>query len=164
MLRALAFALIIAAGACSAVDDFSRFKFAGDGGTTVVVDMRVVSDGSSAPGPDMTTVVTPPGFGEVCTVDCATGFTCFQIPNSGSNGNKTTVNICSRSCSSGNVTACTALDATCVTVENMTLCMPNCTASKVCRSDLTCCSNKMPNPPIVGDGQCAPPNSDFCGG
>ena len=159
-MRALAFALIFAAGACSAVDDFSRFHFSGDGaagGGGQDLAVGDLSGGHVDAGPilgsDMTTL---PGFGESCTSDCSGGLTCYPLPNGG-NG-KTTTNVCSKMCMVAAVGSCPA-GATCITVENTTLCMPNCDLTKACRSDLTCCAN-MKTSPV---GVCAPPMTDFCG-
>ena len=158
-MRALAFALIIAAGACSAVDDFTRFHFGSDGGDIAAHDLALVSpvdagqvDAAPAgPGPDL--AQTLPTFGDPCDTDCASPYSCSHL------GAKDTMGICSRSCTTANAGACTALGASCVTVEGTTLCMPNCGLTQTCRSDLTCCAN-MKESPI---GVCAPAMTDFCG-
>ena len=164
-MKMLAFALIIAAGACSAVDDFSRFHFGNDlggignggGGGSVAADLSLdkadAGKGDAAPpnGPDL--AQTLPSFGEPCGTDCAAPYTCFHL------GAKDTMGICSRSCVTTNTTACTDLNASCVTVEGTTLCMPNCGLTQTCRSDLACCANMKTS--LVG--VCAPPMTDFCG-
>lgn len=175
-MRALAFVLVVAAGACSAVDDFSRFKFdggdpaaggggtaggggvaagggggtAGGGGATGGADLAVAHDA----GPDLAVML--PGYGAPCSGDCAPPYSCFHL------GNKDITGICSRTCSTSGSSACAGVDATCVTVEGQTLCMPNCNAlGKTCRSDLTCCANGKPT--TLTPGQCAPASTDFCG-
>ena len=163
-MRMLAFAFIFAAGACSAVDDFSRFHFggpSGDGGGVVAHDLAVSTGGMDAgkvvdlapppAGADMTGPL--PGFGDPCDMDCASPYTCSHL------GNKDTMGICSRSCTTANNSVCLALGASCVTVEGTTLCMPNCGLTQTCRSDLTCCANSKPS----AIGQCAPAMTDFCG-
>jgi hypothetical protein len=161
-MRTLAFAFIIAAGACSAVDDFSRFHFGSDGGgITPANDLAVSVGGGMDAGspPDLTPPPAGsdlagalPGFGDPCDVDCASPYTCSHL------GSKDTMGICSRSCTTTN-NVCAALGASCVTVEGTTLCMPNCGLTQTCRSDLTCCANKQTS--LVG--QCAPLMTDFCG-
>lgn len=171
-MRGLAFVLIVAAGACSAVDDFSRFKFdsggagggtaaggggggtAGGGGTTGGADLAVARD-AGGNGPDLAGPL--PGYGAPCVDECAAPNSCFHLGSKDPNG------ICTRTCSTSNSTACSGVDATCVTVEGMTLCMPNCNAlaNKSCRSDLTCCANGKPT--TLTAGQCAPADTDFCG-
>lgn len=164
MMRLLAFALIVVAGACSAVDDFSRFHFGNDGGNgsgggggIVANDLSVgKSDGGPADaappsGPDIAQPL--PTFGDPCGTDCVAPYTCYHL------GAKDTMGICSRTCVTTNTTACLDLGASCVTVEGTTLCMPNCGLTQPCRSDLACCANMKTS----AIGVCAPPMTDFCG-
>jgi hypothetical protein len=147
-MRSLAFASLLfaaALGACSAVDNFDKFKFVDDGGT----------------GGDMTG--QPPGFGQPCTDQCQTAvasrpLTCLKTIN----GETIPGGMCTRQCSPGTAIACSEYpDAVCTHIESMDLCLPRCDASlgRGCRTGLACCDNRH----IVSlAGACAPPNTDLC--
>ncbi|MDB4968551.1 MAG: hypothetical protein JWN44_4240 [Myxococcales bacterium] len=139
--------LILAAlfGACSAVDNFDKFKFVDDGGTT---------------GVDM----SPPGFGDVCAgqcqvvnpqrpLSCFTAFGSRTIPGG----------MCTRTCTLGSgLLACNDYpDSTCVHVEGMDVCLPRCdpSQSRNCRTGLSCCAN---NNVVSNAGACAPATTDLC--
>ena len=159
-MRGLAFAsLLLAAlapGGCSAIDDFSKFKFADDLGVGMGGDMAVGAADMAA-AVDMTPVSGAPGFGDPCTTVCAVGLTCFKefggkAPAPGG--------ICTRSCA---LTDCTGLaNATCVSLNNLQVCMPRCNPSQnqSCRPSYLCCDG---NSQTTGMGACSPPNTDFCG-
>jgi hypothetical protein len=144
----------LALGACSAVDDFSKFKFQDDAGAAVTGDMAGGGDLASV---DMTPVGTVPGFGQPCTTVCAVGLTCAKefggkAPAPGG--------ICTRSCA---VMTCSDLpNATCVSLNNIEVCMPRCNPSQnqSCRPSYLCCDG---NSQTTGMGACSPPNTDFCG-
>jgi hypothetical protein len=145
--RSLAFASLIviaALAACSAVDDFTRFKFVEDGGS------RAHDDLAGSP---------LPGFGDSCSSACDSNLlhplSCFQDFN----GKTAPGGICTRQCSSA--AACADLpDAVCVTVENIAVCLPRCDlfASKTCRSMYDCCANGKP----AVAGACAPTDTSLC--
>jgi hypothetical protein len=151
-MRSLAFAsLVIGAaifGACSAVDDFTRFSFTDGGG-----------------GGDM--AGTLPNFGQPCTDACAPGasaparpLTCVKMIGSRSVPN----GICTRTCIAGSVVSCSDYGigaADCVTVENTDLCLPHCDPSigRNCRTNFSCCANHNV---VTTMGACAPSTTDLC--
>ncbi|MCU1282349.1 MAG: hypothetical protein JWM53_5895 [bacterium] len=152
-MRNLAFASLLAAaaliGACSAVDDFTKFTFVDGGGGPVDTDMGGL-----------------PGFGQACTDSCAVGadpthpLTCFHMFGS----RTVTGGMCTRTCNMGSPISCTNLgigSADCVTVEGMDLCLPHCDASlgRNCRTNFSCCANRAV---VNGAGDCAPPTTDLC--
>ena len=155
-MRNLAFASLVSLaalfGACSAIDDFTKFKFT-DGGGDMSGDM------GSANLPD---------FGQPCVDSCAPGagagsgrpLMCAHMF-----GSRTVPGgMCTRSCTPG-VIGC--LDyggpdvADCVTVEGTSVCLPHCdsTVGKNCRSGYSCCNNKAV---VTTAGDCAPSNADIC--
>jgi hypothetical protein len=137
--------LAAALGACTAVDDFRKFKFVDDGGTGDLAG-------------------TLPGFGQPCTTDCAQPnplrpLTCFHMF-----GSRTIPGgICTRSCSTaaGAVACADFPDAACVTVENVDVCLPRCDPSvgRNCRTGFSCCDS---NNVVTGPGTCAPTMTDLC--
>jgi hypothetical protein len=154
-MRNFAFASMIVVagilGACSAVDDFTKFTFA-DGGS-VNTDMG----GANLP-----------GFGQSCVDSCDPGpgatlghsLTCFH-----DFGGKTVPGgMCTRTCTAGAVGACSDLGvdaADCVTVEGIAVCLPRCNPmiGRNCRTNYSCCANHN----VVTDaGDCAPSTTDVC--
>lgn len=148
---AFASLVVVAAvlGACSAVDDFTKFTFT-DGGGGVNTDM-----GGALP-----------EFGQACVDACAVGpdptrpLMCFHMF-----GSRTVPGgMCTRDCIVGSAISCTNLGigaADCVTVENMALCLPHCDPSlgRNCRNNYSCCANHA----VVTDaGNCAPSTTDLC--
>ena len=149
-MRSLAFASIVVAaallGACTAVDNFNDFHF---------VDGGAVRDMTGA----------PPGFGQPCTDSCAPGsvanrpLSCVKtlgsIPVPGG--------ICTHSCqaSLGTIGCSDLTDASCVTVENMDVCLPHCDPSvgRNCRTNYSCCANHNV---VTNAGDCAPSTTDLC--
>ena len=152
-MRNLAFASLVAIaavlGACSAIDDFTKFKFS-DGG-------EVNTDMGAANLPD---------FGQPCVDQCAPGaggaagrpLTCMHMF-----GSKTAPGgMCTRACT----TAIGCLEygvnvADCVTIEGISVCLPHCdaTTGRNCRSNYSCCS--MGNV-VTTAGDCAPSTTDLC--
>jgi hypothetical protein len=130
--------LAMALGACTAVDDFSRYHFVYDGGA----------------GSDLAGV---PDFGGPCTTTCNLFRQLFCFPDFG--GKTAPGGICTRTCSS--TANCADLpNATCVSIQNTSVCMPKCDAATSCRSGYDCCANRDTT---NGPGACAPSNTDFCG-
>ncbi|HEX9104071.1 MAG TPA: hypothetical protein VF997_17790 [Polyangia bacterium] len=150
-MRNFAFASLVVAvaviGACSAVDDFTKFKFS-DGGATG----------------DMNGAL--PEFGQACVDACAVGadpahpLSCYHmfgmiaVPGG----------ICTHSCNPASVVSCAGIGigvADCVTVENTDVCLPHCDPSvgRNCRTNYSCCANHN----VVTDvGDCAPSTTDLC--
>jgi len=147
-MRSLAFAAICAAallGACSAVDDFRKFKFIDDGGAN-----------------DLPAAL--PGFGQACTDTCAQPepthpLSCYHMFGS----RPVPGGMCTRSCTPAlGVVACSGLpNAICVTVEGADVCLPLCDPSigRNCRTDYACCANHTV---VTGPGACAPTTTDLC--
>ncbi|HEY2746931.1 MAG TPA: hypothetical protein VGL86_20050 [Polyangia bacterium] len=153
-MRNLAFALLVVAaaalGACSAIDDFTKFKFS-DGG-------EINTDMGGANLPD---------FGQACVDDCAPGagaaaghpLTCMHNV-----GSRTLPGgMCTRACTPG-VAGCIeygANAADCVTIEGVSVCLPHCdsTLGRNCRTNYSCCSNMSV---VTTAGDCAPSNADIC--
>ncbi len=154
-MRNLAFASLVSLsalfGACSAIDDFTKFKFS-DGGGGVDMDMGGAN---------------PPDFGQACVDSCAPGagataghpLTCFHTF-----GSRTVPGgMCTRACTPG-VAACIeygANAADCVTVEGISVCLPHCdsTIGRNCRTDYSCCNNMAV---VTTAGDCAPSNANIC--
>lgn len=152
-MRASLFAIVLVAagalGACSAVDNFNHFHFVYDGGTDLA-------------GADMTPA--PPSFGQACVDQCASPtvarpVTCYHMFGS------VTVpgGMCTHGCNAslGNIGCSDLPDSTCVTVENMDVCLPRCDTSlgKNCRPNYACCSGGK----VVTDaGNCAPMDANLC--
>jgi hypothetical protein len=155
-MRNLAFASLVSLaalfGACSAIDDFTKFKFTDGGGND---DMS--GDMGSPNLPD---------FGQACVDSCAPGagaalghpLMCVHMF-----GSRTVPGgMCTRSCTAA--IGCLeygANAADCVTVEGTTVCLPHCDATigKNCRSNYSCCSNKAV---VTTAGDCAPSTTDLC--
>jgi hypothetical protein len=141
----LALALAALFAACTAIDDFNKFKFVTDGGS----------------GGDMLAL---PGFGQACTDSCAQPVPLRPLMCVHMIGNRTvTGGICTRTCTAGaGAAACSDFsDAVCVTVESTDLCLPHCDASlgRNCRTGFSCCDNHNV---VTGAGACAPPTTDLC--
>lgn len=151
-MRSLAFASLVlvaaALGACSAIDDFSKFKFS-DGGADTDMGGNL------------------PGFGQACVDACDPGpgaalgraLTCFH--NLGSQ----TIpgGMCTRTCTPG-VAACIDYGtgaADCVNVEGTSVCLPHCdgTVGRGCRTGFECCANGHA---VTNAGDCAPSQTDLC--
>jgi hypothetical protein len=152
-MRTFAFAslVVVAAviGACSAVDDFTKFKFT-DGGA-VDTDMM---------GP-------LPGFGEACVDACDPGpgatlgrpLTCFHSFGSRS----VPGGMCTRSCTPGGAISCSDFGigaADCIVVEGIAVCLPHCDTQlgRTCRTNFSCCANHN----VENNGDCAPSTTDLC--
>jgi hypothetical protein len=148
-MRSAAFAslFLVAAliGACTAVDDFSKYKFVEDAGTDDLGGL--------------------PSFGQACSDVCATGpapsrpLSCFKMF-----GNKTVPGgMCTRSCNAvlGAVACNDYPDAVCATVEGMDVCLPRCdpTVGRNCRNNYSCCDSMMV---VAGPGACAPTTTNLC--
>jgi hypothetical protein len=145
-MRGWMLALVVAAaalgGACSAVDDFTRFSFT-DGGV----------DGGGRDGGGL------PGFGEACTVACNSSvlnpLTCVKSFG----GKDAPGGICTRQCSSQLI--CHDLpNSMCLSVEGTSYCMPICMGGGTCRTGWDCCADRKVT---SGTGACAPSTTDFCG-
>ena len=150
-MRSLAFASLVlvaaSAGACSAVDNFDKFKFVDDGGT----------DGGTA-GVDMSL----PGFGQPCTDQCQASplrpLMCLKMLGS----RPIPGGMCTRACTITGAISCSDYpDAVCVHVESMDVCLPRCDPSqnRTCRTGLSCCDNQNV---VTGPGACAPSTTDLC--
>jgi hypothetical protein len=149
-MRGLAFAFLalVTFDGCSAVDDFSKFKFADDGGSTDMAGGAL------------------PGFGEACTNECAPGqsaptrpLMCYTMFGS----RMVPGGDCTRSCIPGLAISCTDYgDAVCAHVEGMDVCLRGCnpTMGHNCRTGYDCCANMTST---TGPGACAPTGTDFCG-
>jgi hypothetical protein len=144
-MRILAFAsLVLLASACSAVDNFDRFKFVNDGGNN-----------------DFTRNL--PGFGEACTGTCDVGnasrpLQCLTTLN----GQSFPGGICTRACTLGMLGSCSDYpDAVCVHIENQDLCLPRCDPSlnRNCRLNYACCDAGHQ---VTIAGACAPPDTNLC--
>ena len=135
----LALVLLCAlAGACSAVDDFSAFRF-GDGGAGGGADLAGASVGDSCTG-----------------AVCPGGLTCF-----GGGGNSSFPGgVCSASCSTSAPSCPTGTG--CAQIGDTTLCLAACnpSAGVGCRAGWSCCDGQRMVP---GPGLCGPSNSNFCG-
>ena len=154
-MRNSAFASLLAVaavvGACSAVDDFTKFTFTDAG----AVDTDMGAGGL-------------PGFGQPCTGTCAIGpepthpLTCFSAFGS------VTVpgGICTHTCTLPGAAGCTGLgsgEADCVLIENTQVCLPQCNPNggKSCRNSIGwgCCANRNV---VTNTGDCAPTMSNLC--
>ncbi len=152
-MRSFAFASLVAVaavfGACSAVDNFTKFTFVDGGG-----------------GGDMTGAQLP-GFGQQCTDTCAPGASapsrplmCVKMFGS----RMVPGGICTRTCTAGSIISCSDYGtgvADCVTVEGMDLCLPHCDPSigRNCRTNFSCCANHNV---VTTMGDCAPSTTDLC--
>jgi hypothetical protein len=152
-MRSIVFASLVAVaavcGACTAIDDFSKFTF---------VDSGVVN--TDMGGGNL------PGFGQACTDSCAPGasaparpLTCFTMLGS----RAVPGGMCTRTCTP---TAISCSDygvgvADCVTVEGTAVCLPHCDASlgRECRTGFSCCASGNV---VTVNGDCAPPQTDLC--
>ena len=129
------------ASACSAVDDFTVFRFT-DGGAG---DLLAAADLAGSK------------VGDRCDVaPCTGGLTCFtNVGNASFPGG-----VCSTACSD-NAPGCPS-GSSCGQVEGTSLCLPACNpaAGVVCRTDWSCCDGQRV---VLGAGLCSPSNSNFCG-
>jgi hypothetical protein len=138
----LLISLSLALCACTAVDNFSQFKF---------VDASSDHD-----------MVNHPKFGEACTVnDCASPTSTLPLVCFTHFGTKAVPSgMCTRLCSLASLTACADVNGECVTIENMNICLPRCRGSLTdCRPGYACCANHMV---VTGPGECAPTDTDLC--
>jgi len=131
------------AGACSAVDDFTAFRFVDDGGASDLFGV----------GGDLAGSVV----GDPCNVGgCSDGLTCFgAVGNASFPGG-----LCSRPCGGG--TSCPARSS-CAQIDGTALCLQSCnpTVGIDCRAGWSCCDGQRV---VLGPGLCAPSSSNFCGG
>lgn len=130
----------VALAGCSAVDDFSAFRFVDDGG---------------AGGGDL---ATASAVGAACAGGCSDGLSCVtQDGNVGLPGGACTV-----ACDPQQPGACPAGSA-CGAVDNGGLCLALCDPSsgRGCRSGYACCAGGHV---VGGPGACAPPTARVCGG
>lgn len=128
------------AGACSSVDDFSKFSFpdggAGDGGAHADLAGSMI--------------------GDPCGGSCTGGLSCFTTVGNASFPGGT----CSSSCST-QVASC-PMGSSCGQVEGTSVCLQACnpTGGVGCRTGWSCCDGQAV---VLGPGVCAPSNSNFCG-
>lgn len=145
-------------GACSAADDFGKFKFADDGGASSG-DLS----GGDMSGGDLA-MSSQPGFGEACTDVCAPGnplrpLMCYKMFGT----RMVPGGECTRTCTPGSALSCSDYtDAVCATVESTNICLRACDPSlgRNCRTGFSCCAGQMV---VTGPGACAPTNTDYCG-
>lgn len=134
-------AALALAGACSSVDDFTRFSFAdggaGDGGAHADLAGSAIGDPCSG-------------------TSCTGGLSCFTTVGNASFPGGT----CSASCST-QTPSCPA-GSSCGQVEGTSVCLQACnpTGGVGCRADWSCCDGQRV---VLGPGLCAPSNSNFCG-
>jgi hypothetical protein len=149
-MRGLAFAsvaFVALALGCTAVDDFSKFRFVNDGGAHDLAGSASGDMGSNG----------LPGFGQACSQGCSGDLTCAKDFGGKSPAPGGT---CTRSCAT---MGCGDLpNATCVALNGMPVCMPRCDPSQaqLCRSAYSCCNGTTTT---LGPGACSPPTTDFCG-
>jgi hypothetical protein len=148
-MRSLFVTAMVLLGACSAVDDFTQFRFS-DGG---------VVGGGDGGGGDMTAL---PQFGEACTTVCANDplhpLTCIhmfgQRPVPGG--------VCSHACNPalGNLDCAELPSAVCAVVENTPVCLPSCDlgSGHTCRALWSCCNGMG----TASSGYCAPTDANVC--
>src|SRR5438270_7004254 len=125
-MRSLAFASLVlaaAAVACSAVDNFDKFKFVQDAG------------------PDDLAMGLP-GFGQPCTDQCQVGNALRPLMCVKMLGSRTVPNgMCTRGCTIGGAISCSDYaDAVCTHVEGMDVCLQHCDPStgRNCRTGFSC--------------------------
>lgn len=129
-------------GACSAVDDFTVFRFVDDGGAP-----------DAQPRADLAVSMT----GNPCAASgCTGGLSCFTtVGNANFPGG-----VCSSACSP-NAPSCPT-GSSCGQVEGTSLCLQACNPASGagCRAGWSCCDGQRV---VLGAGVCAPSSTNFCG-
>jgi len=131
--------MAMAFGACTAIDDFSRYH-----SSTMVVPAAIwlVCPTSAVPAP-------PPATARAAALVCMQGFGGKTAPGG----------ICTRPCSS-QLNCADLPNATLREHRDTSVCMPKCDAATALPQRLRCCANRDTT---NGPGACAPTNTDFCG-